>query len=96
MAFYNIYAVKDELTNKFMQPIFIKQEQTADKEALRIFGHNVNSIPLWKDNASDYSFYKLGAFDDMEGILCRGYTDEDGNYREGIQKLASGTAVRKE
>lgn len=96
MAIAIIYGVKDELTNKFMQPFFLKEDETADKEALRLFSHNVNSIPLWKNNSSDYSLYKLGAFDDITGTLIKGYYDDEHNYREGILKLASGTAVRKE
>ena len=35
---FNVCAVKDELTGKFMQPFYVKEE----KEALRLFQHNVN------------------------------------------------------
>ena len=79
-------------TNKFMQPFFVETE----KEALRIFTHNVNGIALWKSNASDYSLYQVGMFNDQDGSMVRAYFDEDGNCREGMKKIISGSAVRKE
>ena len=62
---FNIYTVKDELTNKHMEPCFIYDE----KEALRLFKHQINNIPLWKDNSSDYSLYKIGTFDQSSGTI---------------------------
>ena len=65
MEIFNIYTVKDELTNKFFEPTFIESE----KEALRLFKHQVNNIPLWKSNASDYSLFKIGTFDQSTGTV---------------------------
>lgn len=65
MEIFNIYAVKDELTNKFMQPTFIESEN----EALRLFKFQVNSIDLWKMNASDYSLFKIGTYDQASGTV---------------------------
>ena len=65
MEIFNIYAVKDELTNKFMQPTFIESEN----EALRLFKFQVNSIDLWKMNASDYSLFKIGTYDQATGTV---------------------------
>lgn len=74
---YNVVAVKDELTDTFLQPQFGE-----NKEALlRIFSHQINTIPLWKDNASDFSLYGLGTFDETTGVftstitkICSGHT----------------------
>lgn len=65
MEIFNIYAVKDELTNKFMQPTFIESEN----EALRLFKYQVNDIGLWKSNASDYSLFKIGTYDQATGTV---------------------------
>lgn len=65
-----MYAVKDEMTQKFMNPTFIEADDLADKLAIRQFASNVNNIQLWKDNPNDYSLYKVGQFDDEEGALC--------------------------
>lgn len=65
MDIFNIYAVKDELTNKFMEPTFIKDEN----EALRLFTYQVNNIDLWKQNSSDYSLYHIGTYDQGTGTV---------------------------
>ena len=65
MEVFNIYAVKDELTNKFMQPTFIENEN----EALRLFKFQINDIGLWKANASDYSLFKIGTYDQASGTV---------------------------
>lgn len=65
MDVFNIYAVKDELTNKFMEPQFIFDE----KEALRLFKYQVNTIPLWTMNATDYSLFKIGTYDQATGTI---------------------------
>lgn len=64
---FNMYAVKDEMTGKYMQPMFIEQDDTADNLATRQFKSNLNNIPLWKDNANDFSLYLVGFFDDESG-----------------------------
>lgn len=77
-----IYAVKDELTDTFLQPTFMDN----DLEVTRIFEFQVNNTPLWKDNASDYSLYKLGMFNEQTGEII-----------SKIEKLTGGRAVvRKE
>lgn len=67
---YVMYSVKDELTNKFMNPMFVEEEEHADQIAIRQFRSNVNNIKLWKDNPNDYSLYKVGFFDDEEGAAA--------------------------
>lgn len=64
---YVMYSVKDELTNKFMNPMFVEDNEIADQMAIRQFKSSVNSIKLWKDNPNDYSLFKVGFFDDEEG-----------------------------
>lgn len=78
---FYVCAVKDELTNKFMQPTFGE-----DLEAIkRIFAYQINNNAIWKDNASDFSLYKIGLFSEISGMLL-----------PDIEKLCSGNSVRKE
>lgn len=65
MKVFKIYAVKDELTDAFLQPVFVEREE----EILRTFKYQINNIPIWKDNAADYSLYYLGTFDQDSGTL---------------------------
>lgn len=68
---HTFYVVKDELTNRFLAPQFFNMEE----EAKRWFKTQVNNIPLWKDNSSDYSLYKSATFDDETGTVI-GITPE--------------------
>lgn len=77
-----MYAVKDEMTGKYMQPMFIEQDETADNLATRQFKSNLNNITLWKDNANDFSLYRVGIFD-----------DEAGAEATPITKVVSGRSV---
>lgn len=61
---FNVYAVKDELTGKLLQPIFME----SDPEAIRWFKYVLNKTELWKQNAAMYSLYKLGTFNDVTGL----------------------------
>lgn len=81
-----LIAVKDELTGTFMTPIFIKGK-TWKEQALRIFKHQVNEIPIWRSNASDYSLFLLGIFNENTGNIYK--------YNE-IEKIANGRSVLKE
>lgn len=74
----NVYAVKDELTGRFMQPLYFQ----GDKEAERWFGTQVNDIPLWKSNAGDFGLYALGKFN--EGT---------GEFLSLVNKIVSGSGV---
>ena len=75
-----VAAVKDELTERFMEPQFFR----SDKEAIRIFTAQVNDIKLWKDNSADYSLFLIGKFDEEKGFT-------DGT----ITKVIGGRAVLK-
>ena len=82
MKVFKIVAVKDELTQSFLQPTFIESIE----EAERLFKYQINNIPLWKDNASDYSLYYLGSYDAETGCMS-----------SNIEKITSGhTMLRKE
>ena len=59
-----VFSVKDELTGVFHQPIFIETEE----EAIRWFKYVLNNTDMWKYNAAMYSLYKLGSFNDKEGL----------------------------
>lgn len=81
MKTYRIYAVKDELTQTFLQPVFVEKED----EIIRIFTYQINNTPIWKDNASDYSLYYLGTFDSDSGTIIA----------EIPKKVISGHSVRR-
>lgn len=79
---YIMYSVKDELTGKFMSPMFTEDEEHAEVLAIRQFKSNLNNIKLWRDNPNDYSLYRVGIFDDEEGAsACM------------IEKVISGRSV---
>lgn len=70
MAISRIYSVKDELSGKFLNPFFLGDSETTEDEAIRIFRNNINNISLWKDNATDFSLYQIGAMDDTTGSIA--------------------------
>ena len=74
-----VYAVKDELTGLFLQPIFIQSEG----EALRVFEHMINTNGIWKDNPGQFNLYKLGTFNEKTGL---------GDYNDP-EMIQGGTAV---
>ena len=74
------FAVKDELAETFYAPSLFNTEA----EAKRNFATAINQNPLWHDNASDFSLYKLGSFNDSTGLI----TTE-------LQKVVSGHSVKK-
>lgn len=82
MKTFKVVAVKDELTNSFLQPTMIESIE----EAERLFAYQVNTIGLWKENPEDYSLYHIGSFDQETGTLI-GITPV---------KIAGGRAVRKQ
>lgn len=79
---FNMYAVKDEMTGKFMNPMFIESEEQSDRLAIRQFKSNLNNIQLWKDNPNDYSLWFVGTFD-----------DENGAAATPLNKIISGRSV---
>ena len=82
MKVFEVVAVYDNLTESYMEPTFIGSLA----EAERLFSYQVNSIPLWKENAGDYDLYSLGTFDAELGIL-----------NSTIHKMCNGRSVlRKE
>lgn len=82
MKEFHVVAVKDELTNTFLQPTFAEDE----REIERIFTYQINNTPIWKENPSDFSLYHLGTFD-----------QETGELKKDVYKMIGGMAVwRKE
>ena len=77
-----MYSVKDELTGKFMNPMFVQESETADREATRNFSSNVNDIALWRNNPNDYALYLVGKFDDEAGAMS-----------VALNKIVSGRSV---
>lgn len=74
-----VYAIKDELTGRFMQPTYMEN----DAQAIRHFKYNINNIEMWKQNPSDYTLYKIAKFNDCEGI----------KEIKPIIKITTGTSV---
>lgn len=81
-----IYAVKDELNEEFMNPMFVQENGHSEDVARRNFATNVNEIPIWRSNPSDWSLYKLGEFESTTGIFTSCKPD----------KIVGGRAVLKE
>lgn len=75
-----IYAVKDELTNTFLQPTYGEN----DLEITRIFAYQINNTAIWKDNPADYTLYRLGTFN-----------EETGEIESKIERLTGGRSVWK-
>lgn len=82
MSRFKMYSVKDELTQKYMNPLFVEETEMADQLAERQFKSQLNNIQLWKDNPNDYSLYCVGIFD-----------DEAGAEATPITKICSGRSV---
>lgn len=79
---FKVYAVKDELSEQFLTPIFVEKEE----QAKRSFTWQINNTPIWDDNASDFSLYRLGYFN-----------SETGDLTPSLEKVVSGhTVLRKE
>lgn len=79
---FQIYAVKDEMTSRFMEPQYFRSES----EAKRNFQYQINNIQIWKDNSADFSLYKLGEFSEDEGFLIDTIC---------IEKIAGGRSLLK-
>lgn len=82
---FRMYSVKDELTGKFMQPLYVdvtEDIRICDQIAIRQFKSQINNIQLWKDNANDYSLFLVGEFN-----------DESGAKSVAIEKITSGRSV---
>lgn len=62
---HQIYALKDNLANVFMQPQLFQNENVA----LRNFSEIINSTGIFKNNPGDFELWKLGEFDDQKGII---------------------------
>ena len=62
---FTVFAIKDDLRNMFLQPQYFK----TDIEATRYFKTAINNNQDLKYNCSDFSFWKLGSYDDETGIF---------------------------
>ena len=74
------FAVKDELAGTFYAPSLFNTEA----EAKRNFATAINQNPIWHDNASDFSLFKLGSYDDSTGLITT-----------KLEKVVSGHSVKK-
>ena len=63
-----MYSVKDELTGKFHNPMFLPNSDVVEDEIKRLFRTQVNNTTLWKENPEDFSLWCLGSFDDTTGV----------------------------
>ena len=73
-----MYAVKDELSEIFLSPVMMRN----DNEALRAFKSQVNHTDIWKDNPGDFGLYRVGE-----------YNDATGEIEPEFEKIASGRSV---
>ena len=77
---HQIYSLRDNLANVYMQPQLFQNENVA----LRNFTMIINETPMFKDNAADFELWKLGEFNDQEGIII-----------PAPEKIATGLSVKK-
>ena len=75
-----VYAVKDTLTDEFMQPAFLK-----DESAKRWFNEVINVTNIIKNNPTDYEMYKLAI-----------YNTETGMFENDFQKVCTAAQVKAE
>ena len=75
---FTVFAIKDDLRNMFHTPQYFKTEV----EAARYFKTAINNNQDLKYNCSDFSFWKLGSFD-----------DETGTFTSEISKEINGRSV---
>lgn len=61
---FGIYAVKDELTGRFLQPIFVRSFKEVERWFKMVFQEN----KMWVDNPSHFNLYHLANFEDTTGI----------------------------
>lgn len=61
----NFYAVKDLMTDRFMNPALSQDDNVATRQ----FRSNINHIPLWQDNPSDFDLWNLGSFNEETGEI---------------------------
>ena len=61
-------AIKDKLSGRFMQPIFVENEEMAR----RWFKHVLDTTDIFKENKKDFELYKLGEFEDDLGLYGTG------------------------
>lgn len=65
MSRFYIYAIRDELQDKFKQPMFFSRPE----EAARTFSFMINEDKFMKSNASDFGLYHVGFYDDENGMI---------------------------
>lgn len=82
MKVFEIVAVYDNLTEAYLEPHFFGTLA----EAQRVFIHQINNIPLWKDNAGDYELHSIGRFDMETGVIISDKPHKIMNGRAGVRK----------
>lgn len=60
-----IIAVKDKVAEKFMQPIFTENKETAK----RLFATQLSKIEIWKENPEQFELYDLGLYCEDSGNI---------------------------
>lgn len=79
---HQMYALKDNLAGVYMQPQLFQNENVA----LRNFTEIINGTGVFKNNPADFELWKVGTYDDQEGIVI-----------PEPEKIATGlSVVRKE
>lgn len=79
-----IYSVKDELSGRFHNPMFLGDSPSTEAEAIRIFKTQLENTTVWKANPEDFSLFQIGAMDDTTGLITTELT-----------KITGGRAVER-
>ena len=86
---FGVYAIKDIVAEKFMQPMFIQNDELAK----RMFNEVINNTDLIKNNPVDFIMYKLSMYNSETGIFYFS-TEEWGE--ENALRLWSAAQVKAE
>lgn len=58
-------SVKDKVTGEFLSPIYVHNQE----EASRVFKYQLETTPMWKDNAEQFEMCTLAILDTTTGNL---------------------------
>lgn len=65
---FKVVAIKDEVTGRYMQPMYVEKRDDENRAAKRLFNEVINNTDLIKNNPNDYTMYLIAEYDDTMGF----------------------------
>lgn len=65
---FKVIAIKDEVTGRYMQPMYVEKRDDENRAAKRLFNEVINNTDLIKNNPNDYTMYLIAEYDDTKGF----------------------------